>query len=87
MAPNSAEDEEEEETCGFCIFMKAGGCKETFNVSARSSVFAVLESPILIISRAALKVLPIGFNQDFCVIDCYVKLAVHHSVPGVFIQQ
>ena len=24
------EDNEEEETCGFCIFMKGGGCKETF---------------------------------------------------------
>mmetsp|Transcript_15610 Transcript_15610/g.44472 ORF Transcript_15610/g.44472 Transcript_15610/m.44472 type:complete len:132 (+) Transcript_15610:91-486(+) len=24
------EEEEEEETCGFCIFMKGGGCKEAF---------------------------------------------------------
>lgn len=24
------EEEEEEETCGFCIFMKGGGCKEQF---------------------------------------------------------
>jgi intermembrane space import and assembly protein 40 len=24
------EDEPEEETCGFCIFMKGGGCKEPF---------------------------------------------------------
>ena len=23
---------EEEETCGFCIFMKGGGCKEAFQV-------------------------------------------------------
>ena len=23
-------DQEEEETCGFCIFMKGGGCKEQF---------------------------------------------------------
>lgn len=27
------EDEDEEETCGFCKFMKAGGCKTAFNVS------------------------------------------------------
>jgi mitochondrial intermembrane space import and assembly protein 40 len=26
------DDDEEDETCGFCIFMKGGGCKETFNV-------------------------------------------------------
>lgn len=24
--------EEEEETCGFCIFMKAGGCETEFTV-------------------------------------------------------
>ena len=30
-ASNSAtEQEEEEETCGFCIFMKAGGCRQAF---------------------------------------------------------
>lgn len=28
------EEEEEEETCGFCIFMKGGGCKEAFEVGA-----------------------------------------------------
>lgn len=27
----SKDGEEDEETCGFCIFMKAGGCKETFD--------------------------------------------------------
>jgi intermembrane space import and assembly protein 40 len=27
------EEEEEEETCGFCIYMKGGGCKDAFNVS------------------------------------------------------
>ena len=27
------EEEEKEETCGFCIFMKGGGCKDTFTVS------------------------------------------------------
>lgn len=27
---NKEEEEEEEETCGFCIFMKGGGCKEQF---------------------------------------------------------
>ena len=26
------EEEEEEETCGFCIFMKGGGCKDAFVV-------------------------------------------------------
>lgn len=26
------EEEEEEETCGFCIFMKGGGCKDAFDV-------------------------------------------------------
>ena len=30
--PVEGEEEEEEETCGFCIFMKAGGCKDAFNV-------------------------------------------------------
>ncbi|KAG7667609.1 hypothetical protein Ndes2437B_g07621 [Nannochloris sp. 'desiccata'] len=25
------EDDEEEETCGFCIYMKGGGCKDAFN--------------------------------------------------------
>jgi len=27
------EEVEEEETCGFCIYMKGGGCKDAFNVS------------------------------------------------------
>lgn len=27
------DEDEEEETCGFCKFMKAGGCKTAFNVS------------------------------------------------------
>jgi hypothetical protein len=27
------EEEEEEETCGFCIYMKGGGCKDAFTVS------------------------------------------------------
>lgn len=27
------EDTEENETCGFCIFMKGGGCKDSFMVS------------------------------------------------------
>ncbi|GFQ02568.1 hypothetical protein PHJA_002400800 [Phtheirospermum japonicum] len=27
---NEEEDEEEEGECGFCLFMKGGGCKETF---------------------------------------------------------
>ncbi len=26
-------DGEDEETCGFCIFMKAGGCKPEFQVN------------------------------------------------------
>ncbi len=26
------EDEDDDETCGFCRFMKAGGCKDEFNV-------------------------------------------------------
>lgn len=29
-ATRREEEEEEEETCGFCIFMKGGGCKEAF---------------------------------------------------------
>lgn len=29
--------EEEEETCGFCIFMKGGGCKEAFEVGLDTS--------------------------------------------------
>lgn len=31
---NGVEEEEEEETCGFCIFMKGGGCKDAFEVGA-----------------------------------------------------
>lgn len=27
------EDDDENETCGFCIFMKGGGCKKEFIVS------------------------------------------------------
>jgi hypothetical protein len=27
------EEEEEEEECGFCIFMKGGGCKDSFTVT------------------------------------------------------
>lgn len=29
--------QEEEETCGFCIFMKGGGCKDAFEVCLESS--------------------------------------------------
>jgi hypothetical protein len=43
---SKAEDgeEEEEEECGFCIFMKGGGCKESFTVLlhrdlARNEIF------------------------------------------------
>ena len=28
------DDDDENETCGFCIFMKGGGCKQAFNASA-----------------------------------------------------
>ncbi|CAA2933643.1 uncharacterized protein LOC111398908 [Olea europaea var. sylvestris] len=28
--PNGGEEEEEEGECGFCLFMKGGGCKDTF---------------------------------------------------------
>lgn len=28
----AVEDEDDDETCGFCRFMKAGGCKDEFNV-------------------------------------------------------
>ncbi|EOY13243.1 hypothetical protein QUC31_002228 [Theobroma cacao] len=28
--PNEGSEEEEEGECGFCLFMKAGGCKESF---------------------------------------------------------
>ena len=31
------DDDEKEETCGFCIFMKGGGCKDAFNVRTFSS--------------------------------------------------
>lgn len=26
------DDDDENETCGFCIFMKGGGCRQAFNV-------------------------------------------------------
>lgn len=33
ISPSAAADEDEDdETCGFCIFMKAGGCKTEFKV-------------------------------------------------------
>ncbi len=32
------EGDEEEETCGFCIFMKGGGCKEAFTVRRAKGV-------------------------------------------------
>lgn len=32
-SPNAVQDPgKEEETCGFCIFMKGGGCKDAFEV-------------------------------------------------------
>ena len=31
-AYTEAEEEEDDEKCGFCIFMKAGGCKKEFTV-------------------------------------------------------
>ena len=31
----SAEEDDDDETCGFCIFMKAGGCKDEFKVRLR----------------------------------------------------
>ena len=35
-----AEEDEDGETCGFCIFMKAGGCKEAFNVRQKCYLVA-----------------------------------------------
>ncbi|XVF78788.1 hypothetical protein PTKIN_Ptkin14bG0165000 [Pterospermum kingtungense] len=29
-SPNEEEEEEEEGECGFCLYMKAGGCKDSF---------------------------------------------------------
>lgn len=29
------EDEEVNDTCGFCIFMRGGGCRKAFNVRRR----------------------------------------------------
>lgn len=31
---DSEEEEDDDENCGFCIFMKAGGCKKEFTVSS-----------------------------------------------------
>jgi len=31
-------EEDDNETCGFCIFMKGGGCKEAFVVSSEVGV-------------------------------------------------
>ena len=31
-AAASEEDDDDDETCGFCIFMKGGGCKDVFKV-------------------------------------------------------
>ena len=31
---DSKEEEDDDEKCGFCIFMKAGGCKKEFTVSS-----------------------------------------------------
>ena len=30
------EEDDDDETCGFCIFMKAGGCRDEFNVRSHS---------------------------------------------------
>lgn len=29
-----ADEDDDDETCGFCIFMKAGGCKDEFKVTS-----------------------------------------------------
>ena len=34
-ANDDAEDDDEDETCGFCKFMKAGGCRKAFTVSLK----------------------------------------------------
>lgn len=39
---DAVKDEDDDETCGFCIFMKAGGCKDEFNV--RKAPLFVMES-------------------------------------------
>ena len=31
-AAASEDDDDDDETCGFCIFMKGGGCKDVFKV-------------------------------------------------------
>ena len=33
-----ADDDDDDETCGFCIFMKAGGCKDEFKVRSTNGV-------------------------------------------------
>ena len=33
-------DDDDDETCGFCIFMKAGGCKDEFQVRLALSISA-----------------------------------------------
>lgn len=38
-------DDDDDETCGFCIFMKAGGCKDEFKVRLLQHVG--IQSPIV----------------------------------------
>lgn len=40
VAGGEALEDEDDETCGFCIFMKAGGCKDEFNVRWPASTLA-----------------------------------------------
>ena len=40
MAVSYASDDEDDESCGFCIFMKAGGCKQEFKVRSAFHVTA-----------------------------------------------
>ena len=50
-AATSGEGDEEEETCGFCIFMKAGGCKDAFNVRTCCCSSKIMQFPTIACQR------------------------------------
>ncbi len=56
------QEEEEEETCGFCIFMKAGGCKPEFTVCAEENT-----SKLRSRTRARAECEPLSQNWEKCV--------------------
>ena len=45
-------DDDDDETCGFCIFMKAGGCKDEFQVGLAASIWLSNGAMALFLTQA-----------------------------------